>query len=64
MTLVGVVAYYASAPGARDEPAAPIVARLRAQLRPLISPTLALMRCWRLAKRIGAGTGERSEAGS
>jgi tetraprenyl-beta-curcumene synthase len=54
ITLVGVVAYYASAPGARDEPAAAIVARLRAQLKPLISPTLALMRCWRLAKRIGA----------
>jgi tetraprenyl-beta-curcumene synthase len=54
ITLVGVVAYYASAPGARGEPAAPIVARLQAQLKPLISPTLALMRGWRLAKRMRA----------
>jgi tetraprenyl-beta-curcumene synthase len=53
MTLVGVVAYYTSAPGARDEPAAASVERTRAQLKPLISPTLALMRGWRLAKRMG-----------
>ena len=52
MTLVGVVAYYTSAPGARGEPAAPIASRLQRQLSPLISPTLALMRGWRLAKRI------------
>jgi tetraprenyl-beta-curcumene synthase len=52
MTLVGVVAYYTSAPGARGRLAAPIAKRLQAQLKPLISPTLALMRAWRLAKRI------------
>jgi len=63
VTLVGVVAYYASAPGARDEPAAPIVARLLAQLRPLISPTLALMRCWRLAKRIRTGNRRAARSG-
>ncbi len=52
MTLVGVVAYYTSAPGARGTLAAPIASRLRQQLAPLISPTLALMCAWRLAKRI------------
>jgi hypothetical protein len=52
MTLVGVVAYYTSAPGAKSAFAAPIVARLQCELSPLISPTLALMRAWRLAKRV------------
>jgi len=53
--LIGVVAYYTSAPGARGELAAPIVKRLQAELQPLVSPTLALMRAWRLAKRMRAG---------
>jgi tetraprenyl-beta-curcumene synthase len=52
MTLVGVVAYYTSHPGARGEFAAPIAKRLRRELSPLISPTLAFMRAWRLAKRV------------
>jgi tetraprenyl-beta-curcumene synthase len=47
MTLVGVVAYYTTAPAARSEFARPIAERLQAQLRPLIVPTLALMRAWR-----------------
>jgi len=51
MTLVGVVAYYASAPGARREPARAICGRLRRQLEPLASPTLWIMRAWRLARR-------------
>jgi tetraprenyl-beta-curcumene synthase len=51
MTLAGVVAYYASAAGARSELARPIAAQLQAQLRPLITPTIAVMRVWRLAKR-------------
>jgi tetraprenyl-beta-curcumene synthase len=55
MTLVGVVAYYTSDPGASGELAAPIVERLQGQMTPLISPTLALMRGWRLAKRMRAG---------
>jgi tetraprenyl-beta-curcumene synthase len=55
MTLVGVVAYYTSAPGARGDLAAPIVKRLDRQLAPLIYPTLWLMRAWRLAKRMRAG---------
>ncbi|HEY5343366.1 MAG TPA: DUF2600 family protein [Solirubrobacteraceae bacterium] len=52
MTLVGVVAYFTSSPGASGALARPFVAGLHAQLRPLISPTLALMRTWRLAKRV------------
>jgi tetraprenyl-beta-curcumene synthase len=50
-TLVGIVAYYASAPAASDAFARPVILRVRRELRPLITPTLALMRAWRLAKR-------------
>ncbi len=52
MTLVGVVAYYASAPAASSALAQPVMARVREELRPLIAPTLAVMRAWRLAKRL------------
>jgi hypothetical protein len=52
MTLAGVVAYYTSAPSATGEFAAPVTAHINAQLRPLITPTLAVMRAWRLAKRV------------
>jgi tetraprenyl-beta-curcumene synthase len=52
MTLVGVVGYYASAPTADDDAfARPAIARVKRELQPLITPTLALMRAWRLAKR-------------
>jgi tetraprenyl-beta-curcumene synthase len=54
MTLAGVIAYYTSAPGARSELALPVTSRVRRELRPLITPTLALMRGWRLAKRLRA----------
>jgi tetraprenyl-beta-curcumene synthase len=51
MTLAGVVAYYTSAPGARSQIARPVAEHLQAQLRPLITPTLTVMRTWRLAKQ-------------
>jgi tetraprenyl-beta-curcumene synthase len=51
MTLVGVAAYYLSDPGARTDFARPIAAGVRAELGAPITPTLALMRAWRLAKR-------------
>jgi tetraprenyl-beta-curcumene synthase len=51
MTLAGIVAYYASAPGARSDLASPVAARLRHELAPVIHPALAVMRSWRLAKR-------------
>lgn len=54
MTLVGVVAYYTSAPEAHSESARPLVARLHRELRPLITPTLAVMLAWRRAKRMRA----------
>lgn len=52
MTLVGVVAYYTSAPTATSEFAKPVTAQVQRELRPLITPTLAVMRAWRLAKRL------------
>jgi tetraprenyl-beta-curcumene synthase len=54
MTLTGVVAYYTSAPSATHELAWPVTSRVRRELRPLITPTLAVMRGWRLAKRLRA----------
>lgn len=50
MTLAGVVAFYTSAPTATSPYAAPIAAHIQHQLRPLITPTLAVMRAWRAAK--------------
>ena len=52
MTLVGVVAYYASAPSAKSEFASPVTEHISQQLRPLITPALAMMRAWRAAKRL------------
>ena len=49
MTLVGVVAYFISDPRARGDFARPVARRLRRELRPLIAPTLAVLRIWRLA---------------
>jgi tetraprenyl-beta-curcumene synthase len=54
MTLAGVAAYYTSAPSARSELACPVTSRVQAELHPLIVPTLAVMRAWRLAKRLRA----------
>jgi tetraprenyl-beta-curcumene synthase len=51
MTLTGVVAYYISAPTATTALAKPVTRRARRELEPLITPTLAVMRCWRAAKR-------------
>jgi hypothetical protein len=52
MTIAGIAAYYTSAPGAESELAWPVTSRIRIELRPLITPTLAVMRAWRLAKRM------------
>jgi hypothetical protein len=51
MTLVGVVAYYASAPSAQSDFARPVTEQVRQHLRPVIGPTLAVMLAWRAAKR-------------
>lgn len=50
MMLSGVVAYYTSQPRAMDEFARPVTEHVRDQLRPLITPTLATLKAWRLAK--------------
>ena len=47
MILVGVAAYYGSAPGAESAMARPVIARVREELAPLVAPTLAIMRSWR-----------------
>ncbi len=52
MILSGVVAYYTSQPSAMDAFARPVTEHVRRQLRPLITPTLATMHAWRLAKRL------------
>lgn len=52
MTVVGVVAYYTSASRARDAEVWPLFSQVHRELRPLIVPTLAVMRAWRVAKRI------------
>ena len=49
--LAGVVAYYTSQPSAMGDFARPVAERAQAELRPLITPTLASMRAWRLAKK-------------
>jgi tetraprenyl-beta-curcumene synthase len=57
MTLAGVAAYYTSTPSATSELAWPVTSRIQSELRPLITPTLAVMRTWRLAKRLRAHGG-------
>ena len=51
MILVGVAAYYASAPGAENPLAQPVIARLRWELAPLMASTLAIIRAWRSVRR-------------
>ncbi len=51
MTLTGVAAYYLSAPTANSDFARHLTSQVHQQLKPLILPTLAIMRTWRAAKR-------------
>jgi tetraprenyl-beta-curcumene synthase len=62
MILVGVVAYYASAPGAGDAHARAAVEAACQPLSPLLEPTLRLMRLWRVIRRLAATRRERSAA--
>jgi tetraprenyl-beta-curcumene synthase len=52
MTFVGVVAFYTSAPTATNAFATSVTEHIQQELRPLIKPTLAVMRTWRMAKRL------------
>jgi hypothetical protein len=54
MTIVGIVAYYTSAPGASGSFARPAAERTARHLQPLIGPTLAVMHAWRAAKRLSS----------
>lgn len=51
MTVAGAVAFYVSAPAARDARARRITAPMLTELRPLITPALAIFAAWRRAKR-------------
>ena len=57
MTLVGVVAYYLSAPTASSEYARDVISQIREELKPLITPPLVVMRTWRIAKRARTAIG-------
>jgi tetraprenyl-beta-curcumene synthase len=52
MILSGVVAYYTSQPSAMEAYARPVSEHVRGRLRPVITPTLATLRVWRLAKQV------------
>jgi tetraprenyl-beta-curcumene synthase len=54
MTLVGVAAYYISAPTTSGEFARTLIGQTHQELKPLITPTLTVMRTWRSARRIRA----------
>lgn len=56
LTLTGVVAFYASAPQAARAQAQAVLAPVQAELRGELGPVLALMRAWRLAKRVRCKT--------
>lgn len=55
MTLAGIVAYYSSAASARGGFARAVTEQPLRDLRPLSGATMAMMRTWRLAKRVRAG---------
>lgn len=57
MTLAGVAAYYLSAPTAKTKLARSITHDFHDQLRPLITPTFAVMRAWRTAKHTSRSRG-------
>lgn len=50
MTLAGAIAYWASAPGARNDLARPVLRDLRGELRMLVLPPMLVMRAWRAGK--------------
>lgn len=53
LTLTGIVAYYTSALTPQSTFPPSLTKPIRDELQPLMSPTLATMRMWRLAKRTG-----------
>lgn len=53
VTLVGIVAYYCVAMEDSDAQARAITMPMRQELRPLLAPTMAIMRAWRLKRSLG-----------
>lgn len=51
MTVAGAVAFYLSAPAARAAHARRLTAQMRRELRPLLTPSLAIFGAWRGIKR-------------
>jgi tetraprenyl-beta-curcumene synthase len=51
MTLLGVAAYYTSAPQARSPLAKPVSESVRRELGPLMTPILIFLRAWQLTSR-------------
>lgn len=60
LMLVGVAAYYASAPQAGRGIAAALMGRAREELGPSLGPAIATMRAWRAAKRLRGGAKRRT----
>jgi hypothetical protein len=59
LTLIGAVAYWTTAAGARRGLGADVSARLRSELSPAIWPAVVLMNSWRSAKGIRIAAGAR-----
>ncbi len=62
MTIIGVVAYYTSAPAADDRFSRPLITRIQRELRPVITAALAVMHAWRIAKTLKAPSRVGNEA--
>ncbi len=62
MILAGLIAYYSTDPGAQSAFAAPVLAALGGELGGSLTPALAVMRVWRLARRARAQRAGRTPA--
>ena len=63
MTLASAIAYWSSAPGARNEPARPVLMQIRRDMRSLLWMPMLAIRAWRLARQARGGrarSGERT----
>ncbi len=60
MTMAGAVAFYLSAPAARQADMRRLTAPIVRELRPLLGPSLAIFAAWRAARRDSAQTAEIS----
>jgi hypothetical protein len=61
MILAGVLAYYATAPGAKSAFAAPVIARLRRELRAVGGSAVGVLTVWRAVRRARSGESGASD---